>query len=142
VAVEMKDDQILVLDSHRGEIMFFVATKYGSLINQAISLRYDGDEASAVKIWEEVLELDSNFELAYVGIGKSYLAAGENKKAMEYLKLGMDREYYSIAFKRYRDDILKDNLGYVLTGIIVLVIVQSIRSVIRKRNQKGGGYDE
>jgi hypothetical protein len=61
---------------------------------------------------------------------------------MEYLKLGMDREYYSIAFKRYRDDILKDNLGYVLTGIIVLVIVQSIRSVIRKRNQKGGGYDE
>ena len=142
VAVEMKDDQILVLDSHRGEIMFFVATKYGSLINQAVSLRYDGDEASAVKIWEEVLELDSNFELAYVGIGKSYLAAGENKKAMEYLKLGMDREYYSIAFKRYRDDILKDNLGYVLTGIIVLVIVQSIRSVIRKRNQKGVGYDE
>ena len=49
VAVEMKDDQILVLDSHRGEIMFFVATKYGSLINQDI-LRYDGDEASAVKI--------------------------------------------------------------------------------------------
>ena len=88
------------------------------------------------------MELDSNFELAYVGIGKSYLAAGENKKAMEYLKLGMDREYYSIAFKRYRDDILKDNLGYVLTGIIVLVIVQSIRSVIRKRNQKGVGYDE
>ena len=43
------------------------------------ALRYDGDEASAVALWREVLKLDSNFELAYVGIGKSYLAAGDNK---------------------------------------------------------------
>jgi len=140
VAIEVKDDKILVLDSFRGEIMSFKATEYGSLINQAVSLRYDGDEASAVAIWKQVLTLDSNFELAYVGIGKSYLAAGENKKAMKYLKLGMNREYYSIAFKRYRDDTLKDNLGYVFTGGITLVIVLFIRKVIK--GNKGRGVDD
>ena len=108
-------------------------TQYGRLINEAVSLRFDGDEASAVNVWKQVLELDSNFELAYVGIGKSYLAAGDNKKAMEYLKLGMDREYYSIAYKRYRDDILKDNLSYILTGTMVLIVVLSLRSVINKK---------
>jgi len=133
VAIEEKGEEILVLDSYRGEILRFLPTQYGRLINEAVSLRFDGDEASAVNVWKQVLELDSNFELAYVGIGKSYLAAGDNKKAMEYLKLGMDREYYSIAYKRYRDDILKDNLSYILTGAMVLIVVLSLRSVINKK---------
>lgn len=141
VAIEVKDDKILVLDAYRGEIMSFVATKYGNLINQAVSLRYDGDEASAVDVWKEVLKLDGNFELAYVGIGKSYLASGRNKEAMEYLKLGMDREYYSIAFKRYRDDILKKNLGFVLTGGAFLIIALIVIRAVKKR-RKGAEDDE
>lgn len=141
-AIEAKDDKILVLDSLRAELMTFVATRYGDLINRAVALRYDGDEASAVALWEQVLELDANFELAYVGIGKSYLAAGENKKAMKYLKLGMDREYYSIAFKRYRDDILKKNLGYVLTAVSLAVIAVIVRKIVKRLKRRGDEYDE
>lgn len=142
VAIEIKDDRILVLDSSRGEIMTYVATKYGSLINQAVALRYDGEEETAVDVWKQVLTLDSNFELAYVGIGKSYLASGDNKRAMQYLKLGMDREYYSIAYKRYRDDILKDNLGFILTCGSILVVLLSARTIIKKRRIKEAGEDE
>ena len=79
--------------------MTFSATRYGNLINKAVSLRYDGDEASAVELWKQVLELDSNFELAYIGIGKSYLAAGDNRKAMEYFRLGMDRSITPLRIK-------------------------------------------
>lgn len=136
-AIEVKDDKILVLDAHRGEIMTFSATRYGELINNAVSLRYDGNEAAAVRLWEQVLKLDSNFELAYSGIGKSHLASGENKKAMEYFKLAMDREYYSIAYKRYRDDILKDNLSYVLTTVLVLAAAFLTRNAIKKSGKKG-----
>ena len=100
------------------------ATNYGFLINQAVGLRYDGDEASAVECWKQVLKLDSNFELAYVGIGKSYLAAGENKKAMECFKTGNNRQYYSIAYKRYRNEILKENLTGYLTAALVLIILR------------------
>lgn len=142
VAIEMLNDQILVLDSYRCRIMSFKETQYGSLINQAVAMRYNGDEKAAVAVWEEVLKLDSNFELAYVGIGKSYLAAGENKKAMKYLKLGMNKEYYSIAYKRYRDDILKENLGYILTGGLILVIVLVLRNVIKKRKLRRVDGDE
>ncbi|MGN6714203.1 gluconolactonase [Anaerocolumna jejuensis] len=137
-AIEASGDKILALDSERAEVMIFRATEYGSLINKAIALRYDGDESSAVKLWEKVLKLDSNFELAYVGIGKSYLAAGENKKAMGFLKLGMNREYYSIAYKRYRDDILKEHLNIILTGIAVAAAALIAAHEFKKRKKEGG----
>ncbi|BCJ94540.1 hypothetical protein acsn021_21090 [Anaerocolumna cellulosilytica] len=139
VAIEAIGDVIMVLDAGRGEIMTFTAAEYGRLINEAVSLRFRGDESAAVEIWKKVLLLDENFELAYVGIGKSYLAAGENKMAMKYLKLGMDRTYYSIAFKRYRDDILKENLGSILT-IGTLLFVGT--GIILKIKRKGGTEHE
>lgn len=120
-AIEQWGDQLLVLDASRAEIYVFTATEYGTLINEAVALRYDGDEALAVTYWERVLELDENNELANSGIGKAYLSAGDNKMAMKYLKLGMNREYYSVAFKRYRSEFLKEYLGYGLTGIVVLI---------------------
>lgn len=130
-AIEYLGDEIIVLDASSNGIHTFKPTKYGSLINEAIGLRYDGDETQAVKCWEEVLKLDSNFELAYSGIGKAYLANGENKKAMQYFKLGMNQEYYALAFKRYRNEFLKHNLQYVFTGVIIIAILW----VIRKRRR-------
>lgn len=140
VAIEAIGDKILVLDSQRAEILTFVETEYGSLINEAVALRYDGDETLAVEKWREVLKLNSNFELANIGIGKAYLTAGDNKNAMKYLKLGMSKTYYSIAFKRYRNDILKDNLGYIFTAVAVLIVAYGVVSK-RKGIKKRGGVD-
>lgn len=127
-SIEQLGDKILVLDTNQNAILSFKPTEYGMLINEAIGHRYDGDESQAVACWEKVLELDSNFELAYSGIGKAYLSQGENKKAMDYFKLGMNRVYYSIAFKRYRNEFLKANLQYILTGIVVLGVAWMIKS--------------
>lgn len=132
-AIEELDDRIMVLDSLNAEMLIFDSTKYGSLINEAIAYRYDGDEKQAIIKWQEVLELDENNELANTGIGKAYLTAGDNLTAMHYLKLGMNRKYYSIAFKRYRNDLLEQNLGYVLSLIVVLIIGVFVYKRIRKR---------
>lgn len=135
-AIDMKDRKILVLDSHTNEIVTFESTEYGRLIDEAVSLRFEGDEASAVELWKKIIQWDSNFELAYSGIGKAYLAAGENKTAMEYLKLGMDKEYYSIAYKRYRDEILKENLGTILTLLVLVVLALLVRSAVMRHRKK------
>jgi tetratricopeptide (TPR) repeat protein len=131
---------MLALDSKQGVIAVFGETEYGRLINEAVGLRYDGDETQAVALWQEVLRMDENNELANTGIGKAYLSAGDNEKAMEYLKRGMNRDYYSVAFKRYRNDVLKSNINYILTGIIaVIVAIVVVVKVIRpRRNQKNG----
>lgn len=121
VAVEDIGERITILDATKGAILCFVETEYGRLINEAVALRYDGDEAEAVALWERVLELDENNELANTGIGKAYLTAGDYEKAMHYLEIGMARDYYSIAFKRYRNQILTDNASWFLTGAAVLL---------------------
>ena len=140
VAIECAGEKMLALDSKQGVIAVFGETEYGRLINEAVGLRYDGDETQAVALWQEVLRMDENNELANTGIGKAYLSAGDNEKAMEYLKRGMNRDYYSVAFKRYRNDVLKSNINYILTGIIaVIVAIIVVVKVIRpRRNQKNG----
>lgn len=132
-SIEEWNGQILVLDSARAEIYVFSATKYGRLINEAVALRYGGDEALAVPLWRQVLELDENNELANSGIGKAYLSAGDNESAMKYLKLGMNREYYSVAFKRYRNEILKKYMGPVLTAVAVVLVAVWLVKKIRQR---------
>ncbi len=136
VAIEQLGDKILVLDASRAELMVFDPTDYGSLIDEAVGLRYDGDETEAVAVWEEVLKLDENFELANDGIGKAYLTSGDNEQAMKYLKLAMDKKYYSVAFRRYRNEWLKANLEYMLTGAVVLIIaIAVIRSILKRRKK-------
>ena len=122
VAIESVNDEILVLDAERAAILKFKETNYGALINDAVGLRYDGDETLAIEKWEQVLRLDENNELANNGIGKAYLTAGDNEKAMHYFKIGMNRKYYSIAFKRYRNDILAKNMSLIMTLLIVVII--------------------
>ena len=143
VSIEASEGRILVLDSYRAEVITFKETEYGALINEAVSLRYDGDETQAVEKWRKVLALDENFELANTGIGKAYLASGENELAMTYLKRGMNREYYSVAFKRYRNDVLKANLGTILTGALVIGAGLIIVRVVKKRGkgEEGASYD-
>lgn len=141
VAIESADGKMLALDSKQGTIVIFGETDYGRLINEAVGLRYDGDETQAVALWQEVLRLDENNELANTGIGKAYLSAGENKLAMEYLKRGMNRDYYSVAFKRYRNEVLKSNINAILTVVIVviaaaLLVVKVIRPRLKNRNER------
>ena len=116
--------------------MCFKVIEYGDLINKAVALRYEGDEAQAVSIWERVLELDENNELANTGIGKAYLTAGDHEKAMKYLKLGMNREYYSIAFRRHRNQILTQNASYWLTAALVIIIGFRIYKSVKRRRRE------
>ena len=134
VAIENIGGKIIIFDCYRAEVLTFVETRYGNLINEAVSLRYDGDETKAVELWKQVLELDENNELAYVGIGKAYLTAGDYEKAMEYLRKGMSSKYYSIAFRRYRNEVLKENMSYILTFIVLMIAAVIVgRNLYRKK---------
>jgi hypothetical protein len=136
------NDSIIVLDANRNELIVFRPTRYGGLIDEAISLRFSGDEALAVSKWQEVLLLNENLEIANIGIGKAYLTSGDTLNAMKYLELGKSRTYYSIAFKRYRNDMLRQNLPAILTGICGLAAVVLAAVILRKRHKaKPGGSD-
>ena len=98
-----------------------------------VDCAYDGDEALAVDLWRQVLLLDENNELANTGIGKAYLTAGDYESAMKYLKLGMSRDYYSVAYKRYRNAYLTEHASVFLTLLILVVIAIYVVNILKKR---------
>lgn len=140
-AIEQLGSRLLVLDSQQGNLTVFAQTEYGSLINRAVALRFDGDETQAVPLWQEVLRLDEINELANTGIGKAYLSAGDNENAMLYLRRGMNREYYSVAFKRWRNERLRNNISFILSGVVAAAVlavlwVKTVRPAVRKKAKR------
>lgn len=141
VALETWKDNMYVLDQARGQIIVFKPTQYGSLINQAVALSYDGDETKSVQDWSDILKLDSHYELAYTGIGKSLLAENKNKEAMNYLQKGMDKRDYSIAFHRYRNEWLRShNVEILLTICVVIALFVGRRFYKKAKNKRKGRY--
>ncbi|MFF2910698.1 gluconolactonase [Paenibacillus sp. NPDC057934] len=133
VALERRGDHFLVLDKAMNRISIFKPTRYGALINEANELLFSGKYDEAERKWRDLLKLDANNEIAYVGIGKVLLRQGENKQALEYLKLGYDREYYSKAFGKYRKEVVREYFGTGMTIVIVLGVALGGFSFFRRR---------
>jgi hypothetical protein len=136
VSLDVLGEDIYVLDANQGRVVHFIPTEYGALINHAIAMRYIGDEDSAIKAWRELVAIDEHFQLAWAGIGRGMLAAGDNVAAMYYLRRGMDMMHYSIAFRRNRMDVMQTVLPRVfLGGTIALALAAAVKIglVIRKR---------
>jgi len=141
VALDVIDDKILIMDQLRGDIVIYKETEYGRAINLAVKARYEGRDRDAVVHWQQVLHLDAHYELAYAGVGKSLLAAGENREAMVYLRKGNEPRYYSIALRRYRNDVMKDFSGIIFTLIVLSAAGIVVYRIIRKPTKKGEAQD-
>lgn len=135
VAIDIINNNYIVLDNITGYITVFEPTEYGKLIKDAIALHQQGKYDESTAKWQEVLELNANLELAYIGMGKAYLRKDDFKNAMKYFKLGNKRDYYSNAFKLYRKEVIGDNFGLVVTGIVFIMIVW--RMYLKTRHGKG-----
>ncbi len=120
VAIEYFNDDLLILDRGTKTIVVYQLTEFGAYVNQAISYHDEGKFEEAALIWEEVVKINSNYEIAFNGIGKLLLRQENYKEAMEYFKLGHDTYYYSKAFKGYRNDIIKNNFGLIIGSMVVV----------------------
>ncbi|HKL47725.1 MAG TPA: tetratricopeptide repeat protein, partial [Candidatus Izemoplasmatales bacterium] len=137
VAIDYFGDNLLVLDRKTKSITVYGLTEFGAYVNLAIHYHKAGKFEEAALVWEKVVQINSNYEIAYNGIGKLMLRQERYDEAMEYFKLGHDQYYYSKAYKEYRNNIIKSNFGYIMGGI-VLVVGSLIGLRIRRIYKKGG----
>ena len=90
----------------------------------------------AEEFWAKVLKYCGHYELAYAGLGKAYLSAGDSEKAVEYLERGMDKRYYSVALRRHRSDVVKAYFVPVSCGLIgVCAAAFAVRAVLKRRKR-------
>ena len=123
VAIEHYGYDVYVLDTLDCAITGFVPTEFGSLVYQAMDQFDQGDYEASGASWQRVMDLNGNYDLAYIGIGRALLRQERYKEAMEYFEVKYDDENYSKAFKQYRKEWVEDHIGIIVAVILVLFLV-------------------
>lgn len=129
---------IYVVDRGRHRVDKFRTTPFADLVQQASILFVDGRYEEAEVLWHQVLEVNGNYDMAYLAIGKSLYKAERYKEAMHYFKLSRAKHDYSLAFKEYRREVIRDYFAYFFIGAIIALILlrwgtpRLIRTINRK----------
>ena len=132
MAIEHYGNELYVLDNLDCAITVFVPTEFGNLVYSAIEEFDQGhyDESSAA--WERAMALNGNYDLAYIGLGRSLLRQKRYKEAMQYFELKYDRENYSKAYKQYRKEWVEDHIIQIVAAVLALSLIPMIIGRLRK----------
>ena len=126
VSVAYKEDNLLALDSVDNSITVFQKTEYAKKLDEVIGYQERREYDKAIASWEEIVGLNNNFDMAYLGIGKTLLEQEKYQQAMDNFRLINNRSYYSKAFKLYRQQIL-DKIGILLIALVVILIIGIVK---------------
>lgn len=131
-AIDHMGYDLLVLDQLDCSLTIFTPTEYGNMIYQAMDLFQDGEYEASGETWQKVIDLNGNYDLAYIGIGRALLRQEEYHEAMDYFKLKWDDDNYSKAFKQYRKEWVEENIVAIVAVLIVVIVLPLAISKIRK----------
>lgn len=131
-AIDHMDHDLMVLDSQDCSITLFTPTEFGDLIFQAIEQFQDGQYVASGESWQQVLDQNGNYDLAYIGIGRSLMRQERYREAMDYFELKLDDENYSRAFKQYRKEWVESHIGLLIGAVLILLCVPLGIGKVRK----------
>ncbi len=116
---------ILTLDAknNSNEITVFSPTPYCEQIILAHQYQNNHKYNEAIDVWKEILKLNNNFDLAYIGIGKALYSQQRYQESMEMLKAAYEVDQYAKAFGEIRSDIIGRFLPLIVIGIVALVVL-------------------
>jgi len=137
-------DYLIATDSQLRRAFVYSMTDFGKLAFDAAKHYYNGEWEASAKSLEQAVLLNGNFDLAYSGIGKYYLMQDDYEKAMYYLKLGQNREFYSKAFNHYRNQWVNDNFFWFIlafVAVVFAVIYTEVRYHKKEEDRKNRGGD-
>ena len=136
------EDKFLVADLVAKSIEVFSPTPYGTLINEALRYQGEYDYETAAEYWNQVYDINPSLVASSMGLGKQALRAGDFEAAMEHFKASGEREEYSSAYERIREDFLSRNFVKILLGIAGVILALVLISKIFKKLNTLEGYRE
>ena len=129
---------ILTLDTknNSNEITVFSPTPYCEKIIEAHRYQNNHKYNEAIDIWKEILKLNNNFDLAYIGIGKALYSQQKYEESMEMLKAAYETDQYAKAFGEVRSEIVGKYLPLIIILIIaVVVLLLKFLGYAKKKNK-------
>lgn len=141
ISIEHMGNDLYCLDELGCAITVFKPTDYGNLIYKATDQYLKGDYDGSADTWRQVLKLNANYNLAFVGIGRALMRQENFEEAMKYFKMAYDQENYGRAYRYYRKEMIEDNIGWIVAVAVVLICVILITKVVKKMKWEVLAYE-
>lgn len=137
-AIELMGENVVVLDGATGSLNIYAPTEYGRLVIEGMILYNDGRYQESTEIWEQVLHMNANNEIAFMGLGRAQLKLEQSEAAMASFRKADNQKLYSDAFRDYRKDWIRDNFGYLMAGLALLLGLWIWRRQVNKKRRLAG----
>ena len=115
-------DKMLLLDKNNATFTVYSRTEYGDILIRALANQNARQNDKAIEDWTEILKRNSNFDAAYIGIGKALYRNGAYEESLEYYQSAYDTENYSASFKEIRKEWLSKYIILVPIFVVALCI--------------------
>jgi len=138
-AVEILDNRAYICDAGRGNITVFELTDYGGKMLLANHLYTQGEYTESIGPWQDVLSMDAGNTIAWRALGYAYYGMKDYTSAMEYFKLGLDRQGYSMAFSEVRNEWIKNYFSLLVAAVIVISVTLHVGIKLLSKTRKRRG---
>ena len=134
-AITVNGTDVIVSDPVNKNITVYSITNYGKTVRETQLDTLKDNFEDTVESWNDVIKADVNNQLAYRGLAKAYYTMGDYDKAIEYSKLGADRETYANSFVKLRTAFLEK---YFTIGILIMALVVAVALWLLHLKKKKG----
>ena len=118
------------------KITRYSPTDYCDTIIEAIHNENEHKHSVSIDYWQDVLTMNNNFDLAYIGIGKALYNQGKYEEAKQMLQSAYEIDYWSKAFGEQRKDLIaKWMLPLIIVIIVVLALFFKFLGWAKKKNK-------
>lgn len=134
-SIAVNETDVIVSDPVSKNVTVYSITDYGALVRKTQLDTLNDDFEQTIENWNSVTKADVNNQLAYRGLAKAYYTTGDYEKALDYSKLGADRETYASAFVKLRTGFFEKWFTIGFFGVVVIIAV--IAWLIYLKKKKG-----
>ena len=128
-------NQLYVLDSRKNEIQIFERTEFATLVHEALVYYQDGLYSESKEPWLQVIEMNSLFDFAQVGLGEALFKEEQYEEALALFRSSLHEWGYSDAFWEIRNTWLRSNLGSIFYITVGGVIIQKVIKYLDRKKQ-------
>ncbi len=135
---ETVEYRLLTLDrtDYGDEIIVYSPTEYCRTIVKALENENNHNYSQSIEYWQDVLTMNNNFDLAYIGIGKALFNQGNYEEAKKYLEVAYEVDFWAKADKAISKEFTsKWLIPMVIIAIVVLVFFFKLLGIAKKKNK-------
>lgn len=122
-AVARHGEYLYVLDKEKNAIVMYETTAFARQVHDGVRLYMEGFYQEARPIFENVLDDNGSFIMAYQAIADAYFKEGNYADALTFYRYAEDRDGYSQAFWELRNVVLQRYLGQAIIGLLAFSLV-------------------